>query len=484
MDFIIEPYQHQKEALELSKVSSSLALLWEMGTGKTGAIINILRYKYNQERRILRTLILGPPSVMYNWKDEFGKFSRIKQDEINIVNKSGKARCNLFIKSVAKGNIIVTNWEALRNADLYELISVWGPEIIVGDEMHLIKTHNSQRAKAAVKLADQVRRNNGTIFGLTGTLIANSIEDVWMQFRFLDGGKRFGTSFWQFRPRYMIDMNAGWNPNPGQRRFSKWVPRQDMFEELNDKISSISTRVTKEDCLQDLPPLVRTTRKVEMSPEQKRLYKQMEKDFIAILNNAEANHEPRAAVATLAVTKGAKLNQIASGFVIDEYGEPYVIKKNPKLEVTKDLLTELTPNHKVILWCSYKVNYKQLGDLCDSMELPWVLIKGGQSAEERHEAVTAFQTDEKVRVIIANRGAGGTGINLTAASYSIVFSRNFSLTEEKQSEARNHRGGSQIHSKITKIDLVAQETIEFTVLQALRNKQKVADAVVDYIKEK
>lgn len=95
----------------------------------------------------------------------------------------------------------------------------------------------------------------------------------------------------------------------------------------------------------------------------------------------------------------------------------------------------------------------------------------------------SFNNDDKCRVIIANRRAGGIGVNLVAASYSIVYSRNFSLGDELQSEARNHRGGSQIHERITKIDLFAKETIDEHILDALNAKEDISKKVIDFVQE-
>ena len=103
--------------------------------------------------------------------------------------------------------------------------------------------------------------------------------------------------------------------------------------------------------------------------------------------------------------------------------------------------------------------------------------------KEKNEHVNQFQLDDQVKVLIGNRAAAGIGINLTAASYSIVYSRNFSLGEELQSEARNYRAGSEVHEKITKIDLVAKDTIDEHVLKELYNKQDLSDKILDLIKK-
>ena len=69
-------------------------------------------------------------------------------------------------------------------------------------------------------------------------------------------------------------------------------------------------------------------------------------------------------------------------------------------------------------------------------------------------------------------------MNLTAASYGIHYLKNFSLTDDLQSEARNYRGGSEIHKKITRIDIVAEDTIDEDITKALAAKKTVQEFIM------
>jgi SNF2 family DNA or RNA helicase len=82
--------------------------------------------------------------------------------------------------------------------------------------------------------------------------------------------------------------------------------------------------------------------------------------------------------------------------------------------------------------------------------------------------------------MIANQKAGGVGINLVEASYSIYYSKSFSLEDDLQSEARNYRGGSQMHHRVTRIDLVARGTIDELITSSLANKQDVSQTILDW----
>ena len=474
----MEAYNHQLEALEKSKFIPNMALFWDCGTGKTKGMIDILRYKYTQHKSVIPTLIFSPLVTLHNWKQEFKMWSQIDMNKICVIDCTGKKRNKKLSEQLRRDRdcIVIVNYEALQNEDFYETLLCWAPEIVIGDEMHLLKNHNAKRAKKAVTIAD----NAVCTFGLTGTPILNTIADIFHQYRFLDGGETFGKAIWVFQDKYMYDANAQWKSRPGY--FPKWLPRPEKFDELNDKMYKIATRVKKDECL-DLPPLIRTSRIVELGKEQARMYKQMEKEFITFVKEKKDACKSQAVVAQLALTKALRLQQIVSGFVVTEEGSTIELEDNPRLKVTEDLLLSLTPEHKVIVWCSFKNNYKQLGELCTRLKLGHVFLTGEMNIKQKQEAMDDFRSKDSIRIVIANRRAGGIGINLVEASYSIVYSRNFSLGEELQSEARNHRGGSEIHKKITKIDLAARGTIDQAVLEALNNKQKLSDRIIDWALE-
>lgn len=483
MEFKLQPYKHQLKALEMAKEHDNLGLLWEMGTGKTGGMINILRQKYMEEGRLRKTLILSPLVTLLNWKEEFGIHSHITDSDIVTLYKGGgkgKAK-GLFEKvfdskvgALSIPKIAITNYEAILNEALFNVLTDWQPEIIVCDESHLCKNPKSKRTKAVVKLAQKAKH----VYILTGTPILNNVADVFSQFLIMDKGATFGRNFYTFQKHYMQDLNANWGGNGG-KRWSNWVPIPEKYDELTAKIYTKCYRVTKNECL-DLPPLIKEKRTVQLGRQQKVYYEQMKRDFVAFVKEKEA--EGSAVVAQLAVTKALRLQQIVSGFMVNEMGDEINIKDNPRLKELEVLLDELTPNHKVIVWCSFRNNYRQIGELLEKKKLRHVFITGEQTLDEKKAAMDAFQTDKNVRICVANRRAGGIGINLTAADYSIVYSRNFSLGEELQSEARNHRGGSQVHEKIVKIDICAEDTIDEHVLKALRDKQDISDRIIDLVK--
>jgi SNF2 family DNA or RNA helicase len=302
--------------------------------------------------------------------------------------------------------------------------------------------------------------------------------DIFAQYRILDGGTTFGKNYFIFRATYFVDRNAGM---PASKHFPDWRLREGALEQIHKLIQPSSMVVKKADCL-DLPPLVKQTYYTALAKDQRRLYEDMKRDLIAYVGTD-------ACVATLAITKALRLQQIVSGYISltsDDGGDPrnVSIKDNPRAETLKELLSEITPGAKCLVWAVFRENYATIRKVCESLGVRYVEVHGEVTAANRQKAVDAFNNEEDVRVFIGHPGSAGIGINLVSASYSIFYSRNFSLENDLQAEARNYRGGSEVHEKVTRIDLVAKDTIDELISEALAKKQTISDKVLLNISEK
>jgi SNF2 family DNA or RNA helicase len=111
------------------------------------------------------------------------------------------------------------------------------------------------------------------------------------------------------------------------------------------------------------------------------------------------------------------------------------------------------------------------------MKIQWAELHGG--IDDKDGEMKRFRTDENCRILIANQKSGGIGVNLVEAPVSIFYSRNFSLEEDIQAEARNYRGGSTMHEKVTRYDLIATNSIDELIADALENKQALASSILD-----
>lgn len=472
-------WKHQEEGVKRAIYEDGFGFFFEVGTGKSRTAINTLRHIYADNKRLMRTLVLSPKITLTNWRRELIEYSKIHPMDINILTGSGKKRAFNFKKFAynkefaPKGQVFITNYEALQMSELYKCIEEWRPEIIICDEAHRIKNPKSKRAKALFPLSDNAQRR----FALTGTPILNNPMDIFNIFKFIDKGATFGRNFFAFRSQWFEDENAGWAGKEGH--FPKFVPRPETYESFNKLIKIRSMRALKKDCL-DLPPFVREELHIDLSSEQVKLYKEMERDFITFIEDRKTSGEMRAITAQIALTKSLRLQQICAGFVKDEHGVIHKLKENPRLEALQELLEDYAEHHKIIVWSVFKETYKDVGELCRQLKIPFVELHGETPQKDRDANIDSFNNDPKIRVMIANQGAGGIGINLIASDMSIYYTKGPFAEQDVQSEARNYRGGSEIHQKVTRIDLVAPNTTDELINTALREKKNVAEMLLDW----
>lgn len=411
-------------------------------------------------------------------------FTKISRDIVHNIKGSGKKREDQLAKAIYDPKtgkesaevVIIINYDALQNNTIVQMLKTWNPEFLIGDEAHLVKTYNAIRAKNLASIADGCRYK----YLLTGTPISNSPLEVFMPYRILDGGATFGKNYFTFRATWFVDDNGAWAH--ADKHFPKYVLNSKLAPEFTRLLYSKADRVTKQECL-DLPPLTRVQREVELSEEQKKAYKELKRDFITFIQSK--HNEPKAVVAQLAVTKALRLQQIVCGSVRADDGSEVIFENIPRIKELESLLEEITPTDKVIVWSRFKADYRAIAKTCEKLGLKVCFITGEQTEKEKQQSVDDFQKNPEYKVLVANQRSGGAGLTLTAASYMIYYSKDFSLTNDEQSESRNHRNGSQIHEKITRIDLVAPDTIDEIINESLVNKADIAERILskDFLKE-
>lgn len=493
-------WDHQKQGIENARGKPGYAFFYQPGTGKTATLIRTICDRMNADKRMLRVLIFSPPMVVPQFKEEWGRFSKI--DPKSIVTLQGPqtkrvGRFNLFgydaVTQKARPAIFITNYEALLMKDLFEHFRHWAPEMIAWDESHFIKSPQSQRSKLADLLANPPKQKRPISLLSTGTPILNSPMDIFQQFKVMLGGwpllayfeylgdTRFLiTNFYHFRAKYFRDRNVGMAKS---KYFPKWETMTlakdgfDALGEIQSIIDKCGMVVRKEDCL-DLPGELSVIRTVGLTPEQNRVYQEMKSDLISYVGGG-------ACVATLALTKALRLLQITSGYAATTDGQEMSSKDfsgTQKEEVLRELLETLTPGSKVLVWAVWRQNYATIRRVCTELKIPYLEIHGEISDKEKLANVEIFKKDPQYRVLLGHPGSGGIGLNLTCAPYSIFYSRTFSLGQYIQARARNYRGGQ--NQKVTHYDIVVGNTIDSLVLEKLAQKIELGDALIgDLAKE-
>lgn len=460
---------HQSNMLDRFAPFDEAALFWEMGTGKSTGAIALLRAKYNMARRVRPTLIVSPVATLGNWVNEFKINAPEKVVEAcQIVYGPGEKRVKQLGDKTK--SIFITNPETFTMPNVVKRMQAVGFECVVIDEADGFKNPKSKRLASLLTITDKAAFR----VILTGTPILNSYLDLWALYRILDKGVTFGTNFFWFRERYFRDENASWKGKPNY--FPHYVPKPGVDSEISALMAAKSSRLKKTDCL-DIPPLVKMIEHVELSKEQQKAYREMEAELITEVDSGTC-------VAANALTRVLRMMQILSGYVQveTETQEKFAVtlKANPRLQRLKELLEELTPQHKVIVWCVFEENYRSIRALCENLGIEYAELTG--DTKDRQGEIDRFNQSASCRVMISNPKAGGIGVNLVSSTYSIYFSRTYSLRDRLQSEARNHRGGSEIHEKITLIDLVSPGTIDEDVLSSLNRKENFAELVLEKIR--
>ena len=469
IDYLVEPWAHQRQAVEAAAGKDCYALFFEQGCGKTAALINILRQIYVTKGKLVNTLIICPDIVVQNWRREFAVYSRISESQIKTAQGTFFNRmCELDNVSENSPHIVITNYYSLLMEKLVERLLKISFPIVILDESHKIKDPTAKTTKSALKVSKAATHR----FILTGTPILNSAMDIFSQFHFLDRGRTFGEKHTAFREQYFVDFNAHM---PRQNYFPKWVVKPRSLEQINLAIKPQSLRILKKDCL-DLPPLIRQRINIELSDEQSSIYRSLEKDMVAKLNDGTD------VVTDLAITQILRLQQLVSGYITNENEDQIEFDDNPRERALLEVLSGIGPCHKVLIWAVFQQNYRAVRRVLSKLNLVHREVVGGMSSASKQKAVDDFSQLPNVRVLLGHPQSAGIGVNLVAASYSIFYSRSYSLENDLQAEARNYRGGSERHSQIVRIDLVTSETIDEVILDALAAKQELGDAILKHYK--
>jgi len=466
-----QPYAHQLKALKDSWNKHEWAWLMDMGTGKTKVAIDNMAVLYDRGA-ITGALIIAPKGVYRNWTDKeipqhlpehveyrVGTWSSAlsKQEERKIID--------LFDPDIHDLKILVMNVEAFssgKGTKLAEKFLLAHSTYMAIDESTTIKNPKAKRTKTMVKLGKFARFRRI----MTGSPVTKSPLDLYSQCEFLNPQLLGFPSYYSFCVRYanMIKRSSG------SHTYHQILGFQNL-DELSEILKSFSTRVLKEECL-DLPDKVFTTRRIEMTPEQKRMYKEMKKYAMTVINE-----EGDSVSATVVITQLLRLHQISCGFATSDDGGITKIPNN-RLKELMSILEET--DGKVILWATYRHDIQLLTEEISKVHGPESVVTyyGDTTVEERQRAVKSFQDpNDPVRFFIGNPSTGGYGLTLTEANTVIYYSNSYDLEKRLQSEDRAHRIGQT--KSVTYIDLIAEDTVDEKIVKALLNKQNIANQIMD-----
>lgn len=441
----------------------NIALLYEMGLGKSCIAVNACRYRL-EKGEVSKVLVVCPKNVLYGWQDEITKHSNLRSTILYDTTRDKKLE---RFKTDAEFYIINFDGVAIF---LEELIQMQFDTIIL-DESTRIKNCKTLRTKSIFKLAKEIPYK----MCLSGFPVTNSPMDIFTQMDVLDHSVFDNKNFWQWRYRYFKDIGVFY-PN--------FVPRRGALEEIQRRIYTLGVRYEKKDCLK-LPDKIFLNQYIELNAEQTEAYNRIENKLTVHLGEKTVK-------VAFVITQILRLTQIESGFlktdkVEDEEGE--IIDEgeildlgstNPKITLLDELLDDLLyDDHKVVIWCRFIYSLKLVETLLKKKKIGHSLYYGTVKDSDRKVAVSNFQTDANVKVFVGQIHSGGVGITLTAADNVIYFELTESVEDYYQSQDRTHRIGSERWNSINYYHFLRKGGISEKTLEALQTKQSIAKLITE-----
>ena len=459
-----KPFAHQKKALEMSWDKEVFAYFMEMGTGKSKVLIDNIAMLYNAGK-IDGALIVAPKGVYKNWFD--GEIPTHMPDYIEKKvglwrTKPDAPDLKPMFSTGAELHILIMNVEAFstkKGMDFAKKFLSSHKTLMGIDESTTIKNPAAKRTKNIVSLSPLTKYRRI----LTGSPVTKSPLDLFTQCYFLDPFLLDQSSYYVFRTRYAVCRKI----NVSGRSVEIVVGYRNLGE-LSDKLKEFSYRVLKDDCL-DLPKKTFVKRTVELTDEQKKIYKQMKEEAIAFLNG-------KMVTSATVITQLMRLHQITCGHFTSNDGKVQDVKSN-RIGQLMDVLEEM--EGKAVIWAHYRYDIRKIVEAISKKygENAVVTYYGDTSTDDRQKAIKKIQDPKSpVRFIVGTPQTGGYGITLTGASTMIYYSNGYDLEKRMQSEARIDRIGQE--KPMTYIDLIAEDTIDTKIVTSLRNKVNIASEIM------
>jgi SNF2 family DNA or RNA helicase len=464
--FKTKPYAHQLTALEKSWNKENFAYFMEMGTGKTKVLIDNLAMLYDKGK-VDGVLIIAPKGVVKTWYEQ--ELPTHLPDHIENVTvlwqsnitKTQQEKLESLFETETALHILVMNVEALSTEKGVKFASKFinsHKAMMAIDESTTIKTPTARRTKNIIGIGKHAKYKRI----MTGSPITKNPLDLYTQCEFLDPWLLDFTSYYAFRNRYaeMKTMHL-------RGRSIQVVSEFKNLGELSETVKQFSYRVLKEDCL-DLPPKNFIKRHITLTPAQKKVYEQMKKAAMAVLNG-------KVTTTMTVLTQLMRLHQITCGHFTADDGSVQEVESN-RLNELMSILEET--EGKAIIWANYQRDVAQIIEHIEKKYGKGSIVDyyGLTPQEDRQDNIREFQNNSKCRFLIGTPQTGGYGITLTQANTVIYYSNGYDLEKRLQSEDRAHRIGQK--KTVTYVDLICEDTVDEKIVKALRNKINIASEVM------
>jgi SNF2-related domain len=496
---LLAPRDHQLTARKkMSKLPSDrdvYALLMEMGTGKSKVIVDEFGERADADD-VSDLLLFAPAGCYLNWTEDYpgspGEFKKhmdpafherlIKVPWFSGASKGHMLRIRAMMENRDRPRAFIINCEAmgvqgdkaLRAAEEFIETSRRGV-IVTVDESTTIKNPDANRSEKINQVASVEGIAARRI--LTGLATPNSPLDLFQQFMFLDWRILGFQSFVGFRARYAYLRNLGQERG---RRYDRLIPIGfKNIEELHPKIEPWSYRVLKKDCL-DLPEKVyMPIRTVDMTDQQRKIYKGIKEEATAQLTASEW------VTTQMVLDQRLRLDQVLCGFTVSEGGNLIEIPER-RTATLLDLLADY--QGKAIIWTTHDYCIRKLARILEKEYGPGSVAQfWGGNRKTRHMEEARWKGDPVCRWMLSTPAAGGRGNTWVQGGLSVFYNNNDNLEHRLQAEDRNHRDGlmGPVGARMAIYeDLMCPGTLDYQKVDNLRRKIDLATMVMgdDYLK--
>lgn len=442
------PYEHQRMTAAFLTMHRKCLVLNEIGTGKTQSALWAADYLMGVGK-VKKVLILSPLSTLERvWGDAiFKQFFHRK----HVVLHGTAAKRKKLLNTEADFYII--------NHDGFSIIAdeaVGMFDLVIVDEAAVLRNPSTSRYKHFKKW--MARNPDTRLWLMTGTPTPNDPTDAWTLSQLVESPYATRT-YTAFREQVMMKV--------GQWRF---VPRPESVDIVKN-ILQPAVRYTRDECF-DLPDTVVQTRKVELTPEQKKHYTTMMKRLVI-----EMQAEGTSISAVNEAVKVQKLVQIACGVAYTDDGQDFEVDCSPRVNAVKEVIEEA--GEKVIVFVPLTGTLNMLER---ELSKRWSVgvVNGAVSAKKRDQIFYDFQHSKDPRVLIAHPATMAHGLTLTAASTVVWYGPITSNEQYVQANGRVERIGKRHVSNVVHIEAT---DLEYKMYHRLANKQKLQGLLLDLIQQ-
>lgn len=492
------PMRHQARAIDLSLNKRDFAIFFEQRCGKTKVVIDTASYHFQRGTIDACVIIAWPNGVQNVWGEEWPKDWPDELPYKMIVWRSGKmggvqAKADLeALLTTRSMAVIAINCDAMNTDSAWKYLSrFWKRRRVmcVADESSWAKSPNSARTKRLLALGRQPQTELRRI--LDGTPADEGPLDLYAPCAFLNPNLLGYKNFFLYKARF-AKLEEGYGR--GGRTFKKVVGFQNL-EELNTKLANFSIRVRRAD-VSDAPAKVYQSRYFTLTDKQREVYDGLRDEYIATMAAGTVEHTVENVLKRM-----IRLQMIARNYYPPEevgtYCEDCVGDEcercgglgvyihttrleridpdsNPAQEaLTLELQATRAP---AVIWAQFRQDVSDAVEASAQAGRRVARYDGSVPAKKREELYHAFREGD-FDDIVATIGSGlSRGHDLTRAGAVIYYSNSFALRARRQSEDRAEGLSRTISTDV--VDLIAEDTRDVQIINALREKKSIAEFIV------